>query len=229
VPDDGQINHNQEKEDIMCGVFGFVAKEDNTISLDIIREVAEVTMTRGPHAWGIAWVDRKRKLHMFKQSGQIVDSLGLLAMAKDATMLIGHCRWATHGDYRNNLNNHPHPADGGWIVHNGMIHHYKEIIDSHDLHPMTECDSEVLGLLIERANGKLIDRCGQAVQVSRGRSPLVMLGLWKDRLVAARANGQPLHIGETGKSYYIASLPGALPGQIKSVKDGEVLEFGDAK
>lgn len=211
----------------MCGVFGFVAKEDNTVDINIIREVAEVTMQRGPHAWGIAWVDTKGKMHCFKQSGRIVDALGLLAMAKDATMLIGHCRFATHGDYRNNLNNHPHAADGGWIVHNGMIIDYKDIIRQHHLHPVTECDSEVLGLLIERATGKMLTRCAQAVDVCKGRNPLVMLGLWKDRFIAARANGQPLHIGETGKSYYLGSLPGALPGQIKSLRDNEIIEFED--
>jgi glucosamine--fructose-6-phosphate aminotransferase (isomerizing) len=204
-----------------------VAKQDNTVDLDILAEVAEVTMSRGPHAWGMAWVTREGRLRMFKQEGRIVDSLGLLAMAKDAVMLIGHCRWATHGTPENNLNNHPHPSDGGWIVHNGMIRDYQDIATRHDLHTMTECDSEVLGLLVEKSKGPVIDRCARAMRICRGNNPIVMLGLWKDSLVAAADNGQPLHVGETGKSYYLGSLHGALPGKVERFKAGDVRQFGE--
>ena len=211
----------------MCGVFGFVAKKDNTVDLDILAEVAEVTMTRGPHAWGMSWVTKDGRLRMFKQSGRIVDALPLLAMAKDAVMLIGHCRYATHGDPSNNLNNHPHPCDGGWIVHNGVIRNHEAIASNHGLHAVTECDSEVLAMLVERCDGRLIDRCGRAVRRCRGDNPIVMLGLWRDSLIAAADNGQPLHVGETGRSYYLGSLPGALPGKVERFRAGEVRQWGD--
>lgn len=211
----------------MCGVFGFVAKSNNTVDLDILAEVAEVTMSRGPHAWGMAWVTKDGRMRMYKQEGRIVNSRGLLAMASDAVMLIGHCRFATHGRPDNNLNNHPHPSDGGWIVHNGVIHDHEEIADRHGLHTVTDCDSEVLGLLVERNKGPIIDRCARAVRTCRGQSPIVMLGLWKDSLVAAADNGQPLHVGETGRSYYLGSLPGALPGKVERFKAGEVRQWGE--
>lgn len=209
----------------MCGVFGFVAKSEQRFDPEYIREIAINTMSRGPHAWGMAWVDESGRLHQFKQTGRIVDSLGLIAMAADARMLIGHCRFATNGDPKNNLNNHPHSADGGWIVHNGMITHYKQIIDRHNLHPTTDCDSEVIGLLVERAEGTRLERCEQAVFVCDNGRPFSMLGLWHDEMVVARNNEQPLHIGETEDAYYIASLPGALPGQISKVRNGDVFSF----
>src|SRR5262245_55095300 len=181
-------------------------------------------MSRGPHAWGMAWLDSKGRLKRFKQTGRVVDHLGLLAMAADAKFLIGHCRWATMGDPGNNLNNHPHPADGGWIVHNGQIRDYEGVVRTFDLHPNTCCDSEVLGLLIEQVSGRLIDRCVETV-LSVAKSPLVLLGLWKPgRLVAVR-QGNPLHVGATAGGYYLASLAEGLPGEVMSVKDDTALEF----
>jgi glutamine phosphoribosylpyrophosphate amidotransferase len=144
----------------MCGVFGFVAKDKGPLNLKILQRVATVTQRRGPHAWGMAWINSSGRIFMYKQTGRIRDSLGLLTMARDAVLLIGHTRYATQGDPANNLNNHPHPCDGGWIVHNGMIPNYREIASRYDLHLTTQCDSEVLCRLIERLDGNLVSRCG---------------------------------------------------------------------
>jgi glucosamine 6-phosphate synthetase-like amidotransferase/phosphosugar isomerase protein len=207
----------------MCGVFGFVARGKGP-NLELLKKVARVTMSRGPHAWGMAWIDSKGRLKMFKQTGRVVDHLGLLCMAADAQFLIGHCRWATMGDPANNLNNHPHPADGGWIVHNGQICDYDEVVKTFQFHPNTGCDSELLGLLIEQCQGRLIDRCTEAV-LSVEKSPLVLLGLWKPgRLVAVR-QGNPLHVGATDTGYYLASLQEGLPGKVMTVKNESAIEF----
>jgi len=208
----------------MCGLFGFVARRENvTVNLEVLREVAEVTMSRGPHAWGMAWVTKDGRMRMFKQEGRIVDSLGLLSMAKDAIMLVGHCRYATHGSPSNNLNNHPHPCDGGWVVHNGMIHDHDRIMRSYDVDPVTECDSEALAVAIEHEQGQPLQRACKALVKCRGRSPIAYLGLWRDRLISATDNGQPLHCGESERSVYLGSLSGALPGQVTRQKEREVL------
>jgi len=211
----------------MCGIFGFVAKDNGPLNLGVLERVARVTQSRGPHSWGLAWVDLQDRMRMYKQTGKISDALGLLAMARDAKMLIGHCRYATHGAPENNLNNHPHPSDGGWIVHNGVIGHYRHLIDQHNLHPVTECDSEVVGLLIENLRGSRLERCVQAVSLARGRSPFAFMGLWADRLIVARANGQPLHCGETKRGFYFASLAKGLPGEVAAFCDNEIYEYGE--
>lgn len=202
----------------MCGVFGFVSWDGKGPSLKRLEAIARVTMRRGPHAFGFAWIDCKGRLKMFKQTGKISDHLGLLAMAADARLLIGHCRYATHGSPENNLNNHPHSADGGWIVHNGVIGHHEELIANHDLHPVTNCDSEVLGLLIEEGNGTLKRRCIEAVQYASGR-PLVMLGLWKPGRLIALRSGNPLSMGVCDGRAYFGSLDDGLPGKIIEIKD----------
>jgi glucosamine 6-phosphate synthetase-like amidotransferase/phosphosugar isomerase protein len=219
----------------MCGVFGFVSN-GGQMSLTHLKRIARVTETRGSHAFGLAWIDAAGRLRMFKQTGRISDHLSVLGMAKGARMLIGHCRFATHGDYRNNANNHPHPADGGWIVHNGVIPYHEEVIEEHNLLAQTDCDSEVLGLLIESGSGTLQERCRKAVELavpSRGggnlfsaESPLVMLGLWSrpGRLIAVR-RGNPLHFGITADGTYLASLPNDMPGEVKAVRNNTVQEF----
>jgi glucosamine 6-phosphate synthetase-like amidotransferase/phosphosugar isomerase protein len=212
---------------MMCGVFGWVSKNDAGPNVKILKAIATVTERRGPHAWGLAWIDRRGTLKMYKQSGRISDHLGLLeSLAGDAQMLIGHCRYATHGSYLNNLNNHPHPADGGWIVHNGIVRNYLAIADREDLHPVTDCDSEVLGQLIENADGTYLDRCVEAV-LQTEKAPLVLLGLWArpQRLCIVR-QGNPLHISETKRGTYIASLADGMPGSVSEIKDESALDFG---
>lgn len=209
----------------MCGIFGYVAKNDKPVDLAALRRVASITMSRGPHAWGLAWVDSRGKMRSYKQTGRIIDSLGLLAMAKDARLLIGHCRWATHGDPRDNLNNHPHDGGDAWVVHNGVIGHYLDIAVKHNLALQTACDSEVLGLMLQKFRGKPISRAKRACVEAMGNSPFATMMLWPDRLIAARANSQPLHVGETREAYYLASLGYGLPGWVTPLAEGQVVEY----
>lgn len=209
----------------MCGVFGFVSKNGAKPNMSILRRVAATTMLRGPHAWGMAWVDADGTLRSYKQSGRIVDAMPLLAMAKDAVMIAGHCRYATHGDPAINTNNHPHDAGDAWIVHNGMIHHYRELVKKHRLRMHTECDSEVLGLMIAKFGGSPFNRAVKAVREARGPNPFSMMALWPDRMVLARMNHQPLHCGETSAAHYFASLRQGLPGKVVEMPNEEIVEY----
>jgi predicted glutamine amidotransferase len=210
----------------MCGIFGYIARENKTINIKTLRAVATETMKRGPHSWGIAWIEAgSGVIRSYKQPGRIVDSLPLLcSLAKNAVALIGHCRWATHGDPTNNLNNHPHPADGGWIVHNGVIENYREVIAENDLAPTTECDSEVLGLLIERLPGTFASRAWEATEFTDD-SALAMLGIWKPGRVIAVRRGNPLCMSHTRGGRWLASQATGLPGLAKMIANGVVLDI----
>lgn len=207
----------------MCGIFGFVSYDGKGPSIKRLETIAAITMQRGRHAFGFAWVDHAGRLRMFKQTGRIVDHLGYLAMAEDARFLIGHCRYATCGSPENNLNNHPHSADGGWIVHNGMIPNHEELVE--DYAPVTQCDSEVLCHLIEQGAGSLRKRCIDAAQIA-GEKALALLGLWNrpGRMIAIRS-GNPMSIGWCQKRVYIGSLPEGLPGKVTEVFDQSGIEF----
>ena len=113
-------------------------------------------------------------------------SLRELSILRDARAAICHCRWVTNGSALHNINNHPHPSDGGWIVHNGTIHNHRFLVSSHGLAPSSECDSEVAGLLIEELTGTIRDRVRKTVNLCDG--PLALVGLWPrpQRMVIAR-------------------------------------------
>lgn len=209
----------------MCGVFGFVARGSKSrVDLQQLQWIAEVTMTRGPHAFGFAWVDFDGRMHSFKQAGAIADHLGLLALARNARVLIGHCRFATHGDPADNINNHPHPVDGGWFVHNGVVFNHRQLIRERRLWLNSACDSEVLGQLVEQEDGTAVERWRRAVNAT-APGPLATLALERSgRLVAVR-RGNPLSIGTTPTGYYLASLRADLPGDVRDVQDETIVEW----
>ncbi len=206
----------------MCGIFGFASDGRHGPDIKRLEKIALATETRGPHAFGFAWIDGRGRLKMFKQQGRIRDRLACLRWLADARMVVGHCRFATHGDPADNANNHPHPCDGGWLVHNGVIRGYREIVEGYLLAPQTECDSEVLALLIEDLDGTLIERCQRAAAICEGGA-LAMAALWRNpqRLIVLRA-GNPLSIGEGAEGTYFGSLPACVPAERRLPDDSGV-------
>jgi hypothetical protein len=122
------------------------------------------------------------------------------------------------GDRSANRNNHPHPAGRGWFVHNGVVFNHDRLMRQFQLAPKTQCDSEVLGLLIAKFPGALGMRAARAAEEADGN--LAILGLWRNptRLVIVR-NGNPLCFGETNGGFYFGSLPNGLPGDVLSLTD----------
>jgi len=160
-------------------------------------------------------------IRTFKRPGPATTDLGELDRCRDATIVVGHCRWATHGEPRDNRNNHPHAAGRGWIVHNGQVLNHARLIRQYRLATRTECDSEVLGLLIARFAGSILQRAKQTALVATGK--MAILGIWRNpaRLLIVR-DGKPLHFGEAKHGFYFASLPDELPGKIRPINDGYV-------
>ena len=197
----------------MCAIIGFMRQKSGVDVAKAIDAMAAGNVSRGPHAFGFAWVDDRGRLKSYRSAGRITDHRGmLLKAASEAVAFIGHMRWATHGDPHDNINNHPHPADGGWIVHNGVVSNYQKLVVSRRLNPVSECDSEAIGLLIERQEGTLARRCGDAINQTEGS--LAMLGLWTRpvEMVVAR-RGNPLNLSTSGAAVFFATLPEGMPGR----------------
>lgn len=202
----------------MCGIFGFLSTDGRGPDLACLRRIAAETETRGRHAFGLAWIDAGGAIHAFKRPGAATANLGDLDACRHAVAIVGHCRFATHGDPQDNRNNHPHPAGRGWLVHNGVVRNYAQLLRRYGLQPKTGCDSEVLGLLMMRRAGSLLERVASAV--ARTEGPLALLGLWRKpaRLLVVR-RGNPLCYAETAGGFYFASLPAGLPGKAFSIAD----------
>jgi glucosamine 6-phosphate synthetase-like amidotransferase/phosphosugar isomerase protein len=202
----------------MCGLFGFVGAGGP--DLKRLQAIAEYTeATRGGHAFGFAWIDTRGRLHCYKSHGRISANRKSLYAASNAVFLVGHCRWATHGSPIHNGNNHPHPADGGWIVHNGVIARHKEIAFDYGILTHTECDSEVIGGLLETIRGTLAERASRAIGQC-GPKPQAMLGLWKPGRLVATAAGNPLCWRMIGNALYIASTAESLGTGAKAFPAG---------
>jgi glucosamine 6-phosphate synthetase-like amidotransferase/phosphosugar isomerase protein len=211
----------------MCGVWGFVAAKGKSVNMAALARVAKATEARGRDAFGFAWLDGSvdgvggGRLRAYKKTGRVSDHLSLLRMVSQARAIIGHCRLATHGSAQHNINNHPHPCDGGWIVHNGVVRNHAELSDQHDLPPVSDCDSEVLAGMIETFYGDLEQRVVDAVAETPAGSPLALLGLWPrpGKLLAVR-RGNPLCWSRRPEGVYLASLPNDMPGAVRTIPDG---------
>lgn len=208
----------------MCGIYGYLAKENEPPDIQILSRIAIATQSRGKHACGLAWVD-DQGLQQFKRAGAVTDDLSDLELVAKARVVIGHTRYATHGSPKDNRNNHPHPSGNGAIVHNGVVDNFRELIHEYGLNPETECDSEVIGLLIQEVRGSLIRRVTRAINETSGN--LAIMGLWNNplRMVIAK-RGNPLSYTEVDGGFYFASERGSLPGNPSICKENKAQVCG---
>lgn len=208
----------------MCAIFGFVANRRGRLRIDVLRTIVAANIGRGPHAFGFAWIDSRGILRSYKQSGRLTDALGVLAMTRDARMLVGHLRWATHGSPDQNINNHPHPCDGGWLVHNGIVHNYRALSLRGGVHTVSECDSEVIAQLIETGEGSRLARSVSAARAVDGNQATLALWPRPATLIAVR-RGNPLHISRTDGGIYLATDGTGLPGKVVPMQDNRAARF----
>lgn len=195
----------------MCGIFGFIGvAHSSRPNMDLLRRIARETETRGRHAFGLAWVDQHDGLGHYRRPGSFSSWPNDLDRVEDSHTVIGHCRWATHGDQSKNRNNHPHVCGRGFVVHNGVVFNYRELATRYEIKRETECDTEVLGKLIARLNRRtLAERAAKAISETEG--PLAILAAFTvpyQVLIARRGN--PLAYCVRDEGIYLASLPGAM-------------------
>ena len=193
----------------MCGIFGIIGMGGKPISIKQLKEIAVQQEARGPHSFGFAWIDANNRVRHFKTTGRISQQVSFLNACKVAKAVIGHTRYATHGDIDHNINNHPHPSDGGWVVHNGVIGNHEDLEIEYDMLLNSECDSEVLAQMIELNQGKLTDRVKASVNDVDTTYPLCMAGLWKGYVTVAR-RGNPLKFWRTRSGNFIFGSIGTM-------------------
>jgi len=205
----------------MCGLFAYVGTKFNP---QLMQRIAEHTESkRGGHAWGIVWRTADGITRTHKRPGYIPPKA--FEVARNATIVIGHTRYATYGSPQDNINNHPHPSDGGWIMHNGTIKDVRYIQNEFpEIVPSSDCDSEVFAQLIEVMAGTRRQRIRKAIRMCDS-SPFAFLGLW-GRTVYAASCGNPLHIASDEHGMYLASLATSLPAGAVAVKPQRLHSFG---
>jgi predicted glutamine amidotransferase len=174
----------------MCGLFGFVAA-GSSADPHLLEQLGHLAARRGPHAWGMAWIDRpgggiERHAEITRyRGGPIVR--GVI----DATAVIGHCRMATSGSWERRENVQPLRYGAGAVAHNGVVR---------DLGPylgLVDVDSEAL---IRAADAEGLDR---ALELATEGNHAILF-LFPERVVAFR-RGLPLHVRSDSKGVYFCS------------------------
>lgn len=212
----------------MCGIVGYIGKQ---AAIPILVNGLKKLEYRGYDSAGVAVLDGEG-IKVSKSVGKLValeEELG--TNYSQASIGIGHTRWATHGR-PSYLNAHPH-GDCGQnfvVVHNGIIENYlelKEILLAKGHHFVSETDTEVLAHLVEDYyEGDLEEAVRKVLEAIHGSFALVVLSRKDpDKLVAARKDS-PMVVGLGDGEFFVASDITAILNytrQVYILDDGEMV------
>jgi glucosamine--fructose-6-phosphate aminotransferase (isomerizing) len=195
----------------MCGIVGYIGHRQ---AYPVIVKGLSRLEYRGYDSAGIALFENGA-IQLCKTKGKVSDLEDKSGKIKEsqATLGIGHTRWATHG-VPNDVNSHPHLSNSGQLalIHNGIIENYDAIkteLKSRGYVFHSDTDTEVLVNLIEEVKKKEGVKLGKAVQLALqevvGAYAIAVFDLEKpDEIVVAKL-GSPLAIGIGEGEFFVAS------------------------
>lgn len=221
----------------MCGIIGYIgyAREGQWREThDLLGQLLIAAEPRGLDATG--FVARTAPLHRPSQKNVIVAKAPVPAQRfvqtngafrrlrhQRCSVVLGHVRAATHGDPANNKNNHPFSSDDLHLVHNGVVGNHQELSDANSLRLETDCDSEVLLRLIERAEnvGVGLFRCLREVE---GSMAVAVYDAKDDLVWIARNRGRPLWLARLRRDrrMFLASTSTILIDAFQAVRGNRV-------
>lgn len=194
----------------MCGIVAYVGHRE---AAPLIIKGLKRLEYRGYDSAGIALLNGDG-LKIYKKKGKVADlERELEGRNLNATIGIGHTRWATHGE-PNDTNAHPHFSMSKElaIIHNGIIENYatlKQILQNKGYLFDSQTDTEVLIKFIEEVkkakNCSTEDAVRLALSEVIGAYAIVVIDRAnKNQLIAAR-KGSPLVIGVGQDEFFFAS------------------------
>ena len=196
----------------MCGIVAYLGKKE---AFPIIIKGLSRLEYRGYDSAGVALLADEGDLILLKKQGKVSNLLDFtLGKKTDATIGIGHTRWATHGEPTDE-NAHPHSSMDNRIalIHNGIIENYdlirKELINRGYVFK-SQTDTEALVHLIDDIQKtekiSLYDSVCQALKSVVGAYAIVVISKDNpDQLIAARKSS-PLVVGiGEGNEFFVAS------------------------
>lgn len=181
----------------MCGIVGFVGKEDPK---EILLKGLEKLEYRGYDSAGIA-VGSSEGVAVYKEKGRIKDLRKIVDVSKQGTVGVGHTRWATHGE-PNQKNAHPHQSNQGrfTLVHNGVIENYEQLKTEYllDRTMRSDTDTEIIVQLVERfvEDGADTESAFKsALQQLMGSYAIAMIDAQNPETIYVAKNKSPLLVG----------------------------------
>ena len=215
----------------MCGIVGYIGKRD---AYPVLIKGLRRLEYRGYDSAGVALIDKKRRLNVYKTKGKVSD-LEAFVSPKDVSGTIGiaHTRWATHGEPCQ-ANAHPHfsSSENLALIHNGIIENYatlKEKLQRKGVIFKSSTDTEVLVQLIEffqlSNHLDLLTAVQLALHEVIGAYAIALLDKNNpDEIIAARKSS-PLVVGIGKDEFFLAS--DATPiveytDKVVYLQDGEI-------
>jgi glucosamine--fructose-6-phosphate aminotransferase (isomerizing) len=210
----------------MCGIVGAIADRD---VVPVLIEGLKRLEYRGYDSAGIAVVDQQ-DVRRVRRTGRVSEmESAAAAEGFQATLGIGHTRWATHGGVTES-NAHPHISHGVALVHNGIIENHEE--QRERLRALgyvfeSQTDTEVIAHLMHyhlKDGNDLLAALQRTVKELTGAYALAVVSRQEpDRLVCARM-GCPLLVGLGEGENFVASDVSAI---IQATRRVIFLEEGD--
>ncbi|HEV2081380.1 MAG TPA: glutamine--fructose-6-phosphate transaminase (isomerizing) [Brevundimonas sp.] len=191
----------------MCGIIGVTGIGPATPRLiDSLKRLEY----RGYDSAGVAAVVDGR-VERRRAKGKIRELEAVLAADPlDATVGIGHTRWATHGA-PTTANAHPHKAGRVTLVHNGIIENFAELKADLAAHGRTfesQTDTEVVAHLLDAELATTNDPLlafKSVLDRLTGAYALAVLIDGEDGLILGARRGSPLVVGWGEGEMYLGS------------------------
>ena len=192
----------------MCGIIGIVGVEPVTPRL---VESLKRLEYRGYDSAGVAGVTAAQKVERRRAKGKIRELEKVLAAEPlEASVGIGHTRWATHGA-PSATNAHPQTAGRVTLVHNGIIENFaplKAELQAEGRTFESQTDSEVVAHLIDRelAHGAgPVEAFKATLDRLTGAFALAVLIEGEDEMILGARRGSPLVIGRGDGEMFLGS------------------------
>ena len=191
----------------MCGIVGY---NGNPGAVNILLNGLKKLEYRGYDSAGIALINDKN-LSVFRSPGKLENLTEKVKnIPPDASVGIGHTRWATHGK-PDETNAHPHTAENGMftVVHNGIIENHAVIRDAlkeKGFSFVSETDTEVIPQLLSyHYNGNVPEAMRKTFSSLDGSFAVGILCKDTPGVVYAAKKDSPLAVGRGEKGNFIAS------------------------
>ncbi len=167
----------------MCGICAGIGKKNEIKNVVIGLKKLEY---RGYDSSGIAFLNGD-KIDCIKSVGQIKNLEQKLTKLLNEKVVIGHTRWATHGEVSEE-NAHPHISANGEfaLVHNGIVENFEELKKEMSVDFYSQTDSEVFVNLIASQSGTVLQKLMKACEKVSGSFAVALLHKGDNKIYLAR-------------------------------------------
>ena len=211
----------------MCGIIGYNGpRKATSVLIDGLKKLEY----RGYDSAGIALMEAK-KIQIYKKEGKVAVLETILPKETNATVGIGHTRWATHGAPEDR-NAHPHRCGKVTLVHNGIIENeqaLRSMLKKEGLSPISDTDTELIAMLIDHCyRGDPRDAIRAACALLEGSYALGILFEDHPQCLYAIRKDSPLLLGIGKGEYFIASDIPAFSDYTTTyclLEEGEIAEL----